>query len=379
MSRKEILFLTSWYPSKENPSLGNFVVKHAQCAAEVANITVLYATSSDSVHGIQVEDDIEDGVRTIRVFYPKKEIKIPLLSSYAQYQTYLKALKRGYDRIERDIDLVHLNVAFPAGLFALELYRKKVIPYILLEHWTGYLSHKNTYNQQPFYIRRLHRKIFTHAQKVLPVSEHLGESLKALHLVEEYLVYPNVVDGKLFHPSKEKKSSDQLRILHISSFDDDHKNVSGMLEGITQLKRSFHLHLITEGEVDQVEYLISKAGIDRDQVIIESQCTSEEIVEAFRENDVFVLFSNYETFSVVLAESWMSGIPAIYSRCGGLTEINNPKLGVQIEKNSINQLSEALESFLPSKYDTKSICSFAQQFEKIQLSDEIRKIYDELG
>lgn len=379
VDKKHILFLTSWYPSRENPSLGNFVVKHAQCASMVADVTVLYAVSSDSVSTIEVVDEEKEGVRSIIVYYPKSTKRIPLISGISKFKNYKLALEEGVKYIRRSIDLVHLNTAFPAGLFALDLKRKKGIPYILLSHWTGYLSSTNGYINSSYFVRRLHQSIFSHAEKVLTVSAQLGESLKSLGLVTDYAVYSNVVDGELFCPNSRHDDSDILRILHVSSCDDAHKNISGMLEAIAGVTKPFHIDIITESSIEHVEAILRNSGVAKANVSIVSRANPAQIGEAFRKNDVFVLFSNYETFSVVLAESWMSGVPAIYSKCGGLTEINDADIGVQVEKGNIAMLTAALNSFEKQNYDSQQIRQFATRFEKKQLSEEIRKIYEEIA
>ena len=377
MSRKEVLFLTSWYPSDENATLGNFVVKHAECSSEVANVTVLYAISSTRVNKVQIDDQTENNVRVICVYYPKKASNIPLFNSIKKVRTYNHALWKGFNYLDVSFDIVHLNVAFPAGLFALKLKRKYNIPIILLEHWTGYLTHTNTYKNASYFVRKLHQRIFKNANKVLVVSDHLGQSLKSHGLVNDYFVYPNVVDKKDFYPLNNKSQSEKLRIVHISSFDDDHKNVSGMLSAISKLKRPYQLNLITETDISIVEAFVINAGIDLNNVSIKSKVSSAEVGEVLRESDVFVLFSNYETFSIVIAEAWMCGIPAVYTKCGGLTEINDESLGKQLAINNQQALVEYFENFGSDNYSSNEISGYAEQFRKENISDKIRIIYDE--
>ncbi len=46
---KNILFLSSWFPSKVHSTLGNFVKYHALSASKFNNIHVLYIVADDSV------------------------------------------------------------------------------------------------------------------------------------------------------------------------------------------------------------------------------------------------------------------------------------------------------------------------------------------
>ena len=380
MSKRKVLFLTSWYPSKVNPALGNFVEKHARCAAEVAEVTVLYATSSEHVSELTFDESMVKGLQTLIVYFPKTPSKIPVISKLLKTRNYLLALRKGYEKLNKSFDLVHLNVAFPAGLFALELKRKFNVPFVLLAHWTGYLSHKGDYQQLPIWLKLMHKKMFADASQVLTVSKHLGESLRELGLVRNYQVFPNVVSNVFFYPDIEKANvqEDTLRIIHISSCDNEHKNIVGMLSAIKQLNREYSLQIITESSVKHVEQLMAQVDFPIENVKISSLLQPNEIGEPLRQSDVFVLFSNYETFSVVLAEAWMSGTPAVYSKCGGLTELNNKNLGVQVPAKDETSLKNALENFEKTDYSTREIAAYASRFESVQLANQLQLIYRNL-
>lgn len=373
---KKVLFLASWYPNKDNPTLGNFVQKHAELANEIANVDVLYAIASNSVTDITVDDKTINGLRTVIVYYPSVESKIPFLSSILKRESYLKALKKGYLHLNKPYDLVHLNAVFPSGSFATYIKKKFKIPYIATVHWTGFLENNNEYRELPSYFKKIFKDIFKGASHVFTVSSHLGTSLQKLNLVKEYSVLNNVVKSTHFYPEVGKQNkTESMRFLHISTFDDKHKNISGMLKAFSQLKKDFLLHLITEGEIDDVWLVLEKFKIPKEKCIVESKLNAKDIGDAMRSADCLVLFSNYETFSVVLAEAWMCGLPAIYSKCGGLTEINNPNVGVQIRVNDIKGLYDELYNFSSSNYDSSVINHFSNQFSEGKIKEELKKAY----
>ena len=327
--KKKVLFLVSWYPSVENPTLGNFVQKHAELANEISSLDVLYAIDSETVNEITVVDELINGVRTVIVYYPPIKSEVPILSTVLKRETYLLALRTGYKYLDTRYDVVHLNAVFPAGMFAKWLKANYGIPYVVTVHWTGFLPHHKVYESLPFYVKRIYQQVFMNASKVLSVSDHLGKALQKLDLIKEYTVLNNIVKSQYFYSSNTHKSFDSPnRFLHISSFDNEHKNITGMLTVFGQLQSDFILHLVTEGDESEVWLLIKKYKIPKSKCIVESKLTIDKIGDAMRAADCLVLFSNYETFSVVLAEAWTSGLPSIYSQCGGLTEINDPELGV---------------------------------------------------
>mgnify|MGYP005818513435 CR=1 FL=1 len=380
VQRKRVLFLASWYPSRENKSLGNFVQRHAEAANTVADVTVMYAVSSTKSSSIEFDRNSINGVDTLIIYYPKVKSKPPIVKQILSKKKYLNVLEKGYAFLNLDFDLVHLNETFPAGLFAIYLKKKYSLNYVLTVHWTGYLDHTKSFQKLPFYERNLHYKIFANASFVLPVSDHLGQSLEKLNLVKEYQVVPNVVNEKLFFPQTPAKDSSKTRFLHVSSFDNEHKNVVDMLRAFKNLqdqKPDFILHLITEGDKSEVQTLVKRAGIDPSKCEIDEKVSPEVIADSMRKADCFVLFSNYETFSVVLAEAWMSGIPAIYSQCGGLTEISNPDLGVQVEKNNLEALTNALLQFEKRNYPFENIIPKSDQFKVSEIATKLSDIYDE--
>ena len=52
---KNILFLSSWFPSKVHSTLGNFVKYHALSASKFNNIHVLYIVADESVKNYQID------------------------------------------------------------------------------------------------------------------------------------------------------------------------------------------------------------------------------------------------------------------------------------------------------------------------------------
>lgn len=375
-SDKKVLFLASWYPSKEHKTLGNFVQKHAELANEVANVDVLYAVDSETVSEITIEEELVNKVRTIIVYYPPIKSNVPFISAVLKKETYLLALRKGFKYLDTPYDWVHLNAVFPAGLFARWIKRNYKIPYYVTVHWTGFLPHHQLYEKLPFYVKKAFQSIFRDAKKVLPVSQHLGESLKDLKLINDYEVLPNVINSNYFYPSPDlKQENEPIRFLHISTFDNEHKNTEAMLDVFGKLKTDFRLHLVTEGEVEEVMEAIERYNIPKEKCIINQRLSTQEIGEAMRQADCFVLFSNYETFSVVLAEAWMSGTPAIYSQCGGLTEINNKNVGVQIQPKDNLALLKALESFTREDFNTQEIQAFASQFSISHLKEKLMSLY----
>lgn len=380
MKQKQVLFLSSWYPSKNNPNLGNFVQRHAEAANEHAQVTALFVTSSTHVEKLTVEKEVVNGVETFIAYYPKVKGKLPFLTVLKKFRRYLDASKYAFEIIGKNFDLVHLNITYPAGLFALWLKKKKQIPYVLTEQWTGYLSIKGDFKKLSSLQQAQHARIFKNAEMIFPVSDHLGKALVNHGLISTYKVLHNVVNHELFFPAEQEKSTFQF--IHVSTFDDAHKNVSGMFRVFKRLYEAgelFEIQIVTEGDESVVFQLAEQLEIPTHSIKVDSSLDQLGVAEKMRNASCLVLFSNYETFSVVLAEAWMTGIPCVYSKCGGLTEIDNSAIGVQVGIKEENELFSALQKILRKeiRFNKDEITAFAKDFRKENVALRIKALYKE--
>lgn len=378
--RKNILFLCSWYPNENNPALGNFIKRHAEAVSLYANVTVLAAFSDENINYPEIEMSENENLKEVIVYYPKTRLPIPLLKDLAKYKSYMSAMTKGYDKIRNiQFDLVHVHVAFPAGLFALELKKKYKLQYILSEHWTGYLPSKNQFKKLPRLKKWQYNKIFTEASKVTAVSDDLGDAIKCLGLTDDFKVIPNAVDKDLFYPLESNKNKVPT-FIHVSTFDNEHKNIRGMLHAFQRLSDegyNFKLRLISETGIEKINELLSGFSIPNENLEIFGLQSPVGVAKLIKTSDCFVLFSNYETFSVVLAESWACGIPCVYSKCGGLTNIDDPALGIQVKPNDIEALFVALKNIINEEYrfSKSDISIFAKKFYKEALGGVFNDIY----
>ena len=223
MDKLNVLFLTSWYPNKNHPTLGNFIQRHAEALNPHVNLRILHICSNDNQKNkFDLENSLVNNVNTTIVYY-KKVKGFSLLTPLIKLIRYKKSLKLGLKRIEKDfkINIAHCHVAYPAGISALNLLKNKNIPYVLSEHWTLFLK-KQTYQSTSILIRKSIERTLKNASYILPVSESLSTELQTLTANTKFRVIHNVVNTNLFKPSPSHNK--KTTILHVSHMDDAHKN-----------------------------------------------------------------------------------------------------------------------------------------------------------
>jgi len=335
-----ILFLSSWYPSKAISTLGNFVQRHAESVATKHNVHVLYVTFlEDLTKNISIEQSIIHGVTTT-IVYCRKGLS-GFLSKRSAFKAGIEFLKR---QGQFDFDLVHLNIIWNAGWQARMLQSKYLLPYVITEHWTGY--DRTIREDQPFLLRTFSKYVVAKSSMICPVTENLSSVMQKFGLKGQYRVVPNVVDTSLFH--LQEKSSSSIEFLHVSTLDQAHKNISGILrvwKTFSQQHQNVHLSIGGDGPFQQWQKTSENMGIPKESISFFGEKKWSEIAEYMQKSHCLILFSNYENLPCVIVESLASGMAVISTRVGGISEHINKDRGILISKGDEAALLKALQDF----------------------------------
>ena len=340
-----ILFLASWYPNRIEPQNGNFIQRHAEAVSKNCNVAVLYVISVPGIKGFETSTQWVNNVFEVIIYFEKTHSYLPL----RKFNKYLKAHRIGYKTIVEQfgsIDLTHLHVFFPAGIFALWLRKKFQLPFVITEHWTAFLKiNPHQFNWfEKYYIK----KIGAAASMICPVSEDLKKAIEEFGVTGPFKVIPNVVNTELFHISKQKNYSTK-RILHVSTLYDQHKNVSGLLNVIARLvkeRKDFKVTLAGNKYGDLPVNYAKKLGIPKEVLEIHEEIPLEDIARMMQEDHIFVLFSNYENLPCVISEAHSSGMVVIATDVGGVREMIDTNNGVLINAKDEAALYEQLNQVM---------------------------------
>jgi glycosyltransferase involved in cell wall biosynthesis len=314
-----VLFLSSWFPTRIIPTLGNFVQRHAEAAALQHNVTALIIQKDTSIQQYEVNDVVENGVRVIRVYYPNGNIFIQKRSAFKKGIKYLQQ-NGGFQ-----FDLVQLNMVWKEGWQAVFLKKKYKIPFIISDNWTGY--HLDQRGPLPWHIRFYMKWVGNNAALLIPVTQHLEHAMCKLGFSAPSMIVPNVVDTDVFQ--LKDSTGTALRFLHVSHLDNNHKNIKGILKiwkKYSSHKNNVHLEIGGDGDLNQVKSWAQELDIQPDSISFFGTQTPAEIAVRMQRSDALVLFSNYENLPLVMIEAMACGLQVIATNVGGISEhlINNP-------------------------------------------------------
>ena len=307
-----VLFLSSWFPSKTHPTLGNFVQRHAEAVALFANITVLYLSKNNKTSAFEIEDEVEGNVRIVRVYYS---------SNGFLFRNRIQALKKGIAHInfnQNKPDIVQINMVWPEGWQALFIQRKWKIPFVISDNWTGY--HPNERSPLPFHIKSYMRFTANRSELLMPVTLQLEKAMRALGFNKSSVIVPNVVNTAYF---KNEKKNEIHTYVHLSHLDNDHKNIEGILSAwkiFSDQTEDVILELGGDGDIPHWKKRSLEIGIRKNSITFFGTLDQQEVAKKMNASHTFVLFSNYENLPLVMIEAMASGMNVIATRVGGIAE-----------------------------------------------------------
>jgi glycosyltransferase involved in cell wall biosynthesis len=368
-----VLFLSSWYPTKKNPNFGIFVKEHAHAIHVSGNNIVVLAivtAKSNKIFDVSTSDFKDElGVRTIIV-----EIN----SLFKNYINYLIPLQYIYLKKTTEFtmqsgfkpQIIHSNVIFPMGIMGSWLSKKLNIPHIITEHWSriqGFIT-------IPFF-SYWGKNAYLNAEKILPVSRFLQNRIKTIIpelSICKFKVVGNVVDSGTFFYSEKTEYPEPINFCAVATWATKKipdKLPELFIEALStfQKKTNRTITLTMIGGGDKIPELKEICKKENLETYFTDYISKQDIAEHLHKADYFIHASKVETFGVVIAEALLCGTPVICSNVGALPELINDSNGVLcenkvenwvnglIEINNHNYNRKEISDQIKSKYNLESI------------------------
>jgi glycosyltransferase involved in cell wall biosynthesis len=383
--RIKVLFLPKWYPNKFDVLDGVFVVDHAKAVHLKHDLYVLFVHSDPTLKIKKtVEFSQSNGYPELIIYFKVPKTKFGVFNQLITGLHYLKYQFYGYRLIRKKWGkhtVSHVHVLLRTSFLALWLKWTNKIPYLITEHWSGYDSSVG------YPISRLKkfwlRYIIKRSTGITTVSSYLSDHIRCISDQKPFHIVSNCVDDGLFY-IREKPQDTKTKIIHISTLDDYPKNFGEILSVIGTLSEKrddFEFHAIGKGiEVQLQQERATKLGILNKTVFFRGYLPKEVIAKELAESDLMLLFSHYETQSCVLLESFLSGVPAIASNVGGVSEIVTKSNGMLVNRNDSKGLLESLEMFLNGTiiFDKEEIRASAMRYGYSEIGQKFGEIYSQI-
>lgn len=379
-----ILHLLSWFPTPDDPTKGNFCLRHIEAIARSCPSVVLTVYQNANIQNKRILSyQVVENYTHVTIQIKSSRCFISTLGKIINKYRIFKAYNLGLKYIKKNIfipDLVHLHVALPVGKIALYWKYRYKLPYLLSEHWTVYQTQDNRLTTKK--IKNQLRSIINNAIKVSAVSGELQKSMNDFDIKETIHIIPNVIDTTVF-TLKNFSKNEILQILHVSSLNDYQKNFSGILRGINRLKtirKDFVLNVIHDYDYEAYKPYIEENNL-AEFVVFHGKKSVEELVKHYQTADFLIMFSNFETFSCVVMESLACGTPVVATKTGAIPEMLANERGIVILPGDEEALFQAMNTMLDTfqSYSPEKLRQFVlENYDSEIVGEKFYQLYQSL-
>lgn len=213
-------------------------------------------------------------------------------------------------------DLIHLHIADNDQWVIVEYAATQGIPFILTEHWSGYLDGR--FEAKGAIAKSLSTALIKKAKAVTAVSGFLADAIINTTGRKDVHVISNSVDLEGIAMSTPKNDASHFGVL--ADLDDKIKNISGVLKAF----RTFHeespnsrLTIVGGGkDEEKLKELATEFGL-HESVHFAGRFEHAESLRQLSAVDTMIVNSRRETFSIVCLEAVALGKHLICTKCGG--------------------------------------------------------------
>jgi L-malate glycosyltransferase len=369
-----ILVLTHSYPDLKNKWRGIFVQEQVKALGTRHDVILVYFKADYShfapFSGYSFIKKQDGRITEYEVTVNKS---LPVV-------TQIKLLTNTYRFIKTEIlsqtkpDIIHSHLTYPGGFLGTIIQQISKIPNIITEHSTIKLYFRSWLHKQcaKYALRK--------TNTVISVSKSLREEIVTF-CQHPVIVINNIVDVSKFDLVKSSRGP-ILNIGFLGGLNSSNKGLDLLLRAVSLLNRKdIVLHIGGDG------ILLGNFKSMAKDLNIEEICnfygeiTRSEISGFFSKLDFFILPSRYETFGIVLIEAMACGLPVISTKCGGPEEIVTPVTGLLINKESVEELKQAIEktSEALETYNKEAIRNYADEnFGKGVFIERISELYQKI-
>lgn len=251
--------------------------------------------------------------------------------------------------------------------------------------WKLIVSERNT-TQALSRRERIKFALYRFANSIVPNSFSQGDFI-AKHYpqyVDKCHVITNFVDTEVFSPVTKENDGDVLRIIGVGRILKQ-KNIPMLIEAVKAIRKNGkNVRVDWYGEkfdtYDECMQLISHYGLEG---VFKFHEPCNNIIEKYRESDLFVLPSIYEGFPNVLCEAMSCGLPVIATDvCDNGRIVQHEENGYLVPSGDTKELADRLLQFIklpPIQREVmgnKSRCLAVDMFSKESFVKKYNKLFE---
>ncbi len=369
--KNKICLVSDWYPTEENPYKGNFFKEQALCLCDETDVVVFrfreYIKKSifendivrlvgkekntvvyEAVAYIPLFAYIMDFVRTCLVKMNGNTIEGvgKYISTYRR-NTIDKKITKLFKKTDQNVDIFYCVDAQKEAFYTECLAQYFNKPFVVGEHgpvpWPGTV------------LFDINKYAIENAEMFLAISVEKIRQLMLLNISLPKIVYiGNMVDDSIF--VKKQKNNERIKTFLIVASHSFYKNYDMFIDVINRLnsKTKIEFNVLIVGyaankgyskNILQFENKIKETSFF-DKTTLIPEVTHDEMCEIYNRADAFVMTSIQEGQPVAALEAACCGLPIFSTRCGGVEDYIDEKMGRIYSVVDVEGMADGLNDYL---------------------------------
>jgi len=236
------------------------------------------------------------------------------------------------------------------------------IPSVITVHDLKYIKHAEFFSKKQkiksMYIKLMLQSAVKRASKVIAVSEHTKNDLIDLYRIQAEKIDVIYHGYKKFNQNENEKgilNKSKIKKPYILFVGErrPHKNIENLIYAFHKLtkKECNDLQLVIVGKkythYKKPEQLIDRLKL-KDKIILTDSITDAELVQLYKNSELFILPSFYEGFGMPILEAMSFGVPVLGSNTTSIPEIIS-KAGLLFNPHNIDEIKKNMEKVLKNR------------------------------
>lgn len=290
-------------------------------------------------------------------------------------------LKSSFDM--KKYNVVHAHTVFSAGYAAMCLKKAYGIPYIVA---VRNVDLNFFFNKIPL-LRGIGVKILMNASKIVFLSAAYKNNVignyvpkdKKMDVENKSVIIPNGIN-KIFISNRGTSkviSKKNIKLIYAGEINRN-KNIEQIISAAKILMcRNYQVLIMCIGDVTDNA---CKRLVKNPFVMHYQGCSQQQLLDYYRQADIFVMVSHAETFGLVYAEAISQGLPVLYTRGQGFDgQFDEGEVGYSVSDKDAAELADKIELVI-NQYDNISnrCVQRADKFDWKMIAKQYLEIYKEI-
>lgn len=282
-------------------------------------------------------------------------------------------------------DLLHAHFLFTNGYACMVCKDMFNIPYVVALRNTDV----NFFFKRMYHLRKIGVKILENASKIVFLNQTYCDTVLAKYvpkiirndIAKKSEIIPNGIDSFWLNNKYNRNrflKKDEVNVITIGTIDKN-KNQLVVARALEMLHRKgIVVNYVVIGRV--IDKYLFRRLTSYSFVKHLDFCNKEDLVNYYRDADIFVMPSKHETFGLVYAEAMTQGLPLIYTKGQGFDkQFDEGIVGFSVPYDSPQLIASKIQVITRNySYYSSNCINFSSKFSWEHIADIYSKIYYEI-